>query len=523
MAVYLLKINMSLMVFYAFYRVMMSYDTFFNYRRIALLGMLFTSLIVPLANLQPFFQQSNTIVNMAQTYAVNVLPTVTITPSISVWSWQNVVIGGYMVGVVILLLRMGWQVATIFRLASRTEVIELDGLKIHVIKPGQSPFSFMRWIFANPASQTPEQFHEILVHEHTHARQLHSLDVIVAELFCTFCWFNPFCWLIRQEVRLNLEYLADEAVLYQGCARKSYQYHLLGLAYSSSSGGLANHFKVLPLKNRIKMMNKQRTNQVGKVKYLLFLPLVAMLLAVSNVEMLAHTINEKLPNNTVLEEMKKVLPVVLKTSEQVPMMKDMQQNTLQRVVVKKGGKVVVKQDVDDKVLEVVEEMPRYPGGTKELMRYLSTNIKYPSNATINKIQGRVVVQFVVEKDGKLSNVRVRRSVHKLLDAEAVRVVRTMPRWTPGKLKGKTVRVWYNLPIEFRLNDEKKSANIQIKNIHPDKSVRMLIVDGKEVPMDALNGIDAQKIGNVTVMTDQKAVSLYGEKARGGVIIVNTKK
>lgn len=106
---------------------------------------------------------------------------------------------------------------------------------------------------------------------------------------------------------------------------------------------------------------------------------------------------------------------------------------------------------ENKVFDVVEQMPSFPGGNAALMNYLGQNIKYPVIAEENGIQGRVIVQFVVGKDGHISDVRVAKSVDPSLDKEAVRVVRSMPRWIPGKQNGQAVTVRYTLPVTFRLN------------------------------------------------------------------------
>lgn len=109
-----------------------------------------------------------------------------------------------------------------------------------------------------------------------------------------------------------------------------------------------------------------------------------------------------------------------------------------------------KPEVENKVFDVVEQMPSFPGGQSALMQYLSSNIKYPVVAQENGVQGRVVVSFVVERDGSITDVQVARSVDPSLDREAQRVVRNMPRWIPGKQNGQAVRVKYNVPVAFRL-------------------------------------------------------------------------
>lgn len=109
-----------------------------------------------------------------------------------------------------------------------------------------------------------------------------------------------------------------------------------------------------------------------------------------------------------------------------------------------------KPEVENKVFDVVEQMPSFPGGPSALMQYFSSNIKYPVVAQENGVQGRVVVSFVVERDGSITDVQVARSVDPSLDREAQRLVRSMPRWIPGKQNGQAVRVKYNVPVAFRL-------------------------------------------------------------------------
>ena len=112
-------------------------------------------------------------------------------------------------------------------------------------------------------------------------------------------------------------------------------------------------------------------------------------------------------------------------------------------------KTVVSQ-TNQKVFDTVEQMPEYPGGMQAMIAFLQTNMKYPEDAAKQKVEGRVMVQFVVETDGSVSDVHVAKQVFPSLDAEAVRVVQAMPKWTPGKEKGNVVRVKYNLPIVFRM-------------------------------------------------------------------------
>ena len=234
---------------------------------------------------------------------------------------------------------------------------------------------------------------------------------------CIFCWFNPFIWLMKREVRGNLEYMADHRVLETGHDSKSYQYHLLGLAHHKAAANLSNSFNVLPLKNRIKMMNKRRTKEIGRTKYLMFLPLAAILMIVSNIEMVART-TEKFAKEMMGQATKKKLPCKLKLR--------IFRNFLQKIFKelhfhgiskkKKWRKLKSKSVPDSVVFQVVEEMPDFPGGVQALMDYLSKNVRYPAEAHAIGAQGRVIVSFTVKKDGstirKWSEVSIRISTRK---------------------------------------------------------------------------------------------------------------
>lgn len=115
------------------------------------------------------------------------------------------------------------------------------------------------------------------------------------------------------------------------------------------------------------------------------------------------------------------------------------------------------EDKQERVFDVVEVMPQYPGGIPQMMKFIVSNIKYPKDAIKKGMQGAVVVQFVVEPDGSVSNVHVVRSVFPSLDTEAVRMVKAMPKWSPGMQNGKPVRVRFNVPIRFSLNGNAKDV------------------------------------------------------------------
>ena len=461
---YFLKINVGIIVFYIFYRLFFYKDTFFHWRRTALLCFLGVSLLYPMLNLQEWVKAHEPMVVIADFYATTLLPEVvfeeTVTPTDA--NWQELILYSlsiiYLCGVISLFIRFIMQLTSIIRLRIQCKVTKIQGVRVHILNKASGPFSFFHWIFVHPESHTQEELAEILTHEQTHAHQLHSADIIFSELVCIACWFNPFIWLMKREIRNNLEYMADQRVLQTGYDYKVYQYHLLGLAHHKAAATLYNSFNVLPLKNRIKMMNKKRTKEIGRTKYLLFLPLAALLLIISNIEAVART--TKNFAREVIQTVEKSTEQVTKATGQIP-----EQTTVEEVTIPKETPVDIDitdkdpsatmQKVntgDDDIFDVVEEMPVFPGGQTGLMEFIAKNLRYPVKAQKEGIQGRVIARFIVEKDGSVSNLAVaRRSVSSELDAEAIRVLSTMPKWTPGKQRGKEVRVKYTVPIAFRLS------------------------------------------------------------------------
>lgn len=433
MAIYLIKINVALVLLYGFYRLTVSRDTFFGLRRLTLWLIYAVALMVPALNLEYWVRDTPTMESMANVYADTFYPVVVVKAQASSITWMDMLLGIYWVGVAVLSLRLVWQLFSIIRLAVISRKQEVEGITVHLLKGEGSPFSFFRWVFMYPSTLEGRQLHEVMVHECTHVSGHHSLDTLFSELFSIACWFNPFAWLMKQEVRMNLEYLADESVLSDGNARKSYQYHLLGLAYRqpNESTKIANNFNLLPLKKRIKMMNKRRTSEIGKAKYLLFAPLAGVLLMVSNIESVAREIGEQIPE--VAEVQQKA-----------------EQAAEEKVKTKPQTDTTKKKKTWDCMPET---MPQFPGGQGVLMKYLAANIKYPASAVKAKKQGRVIVTFIIQKDGSVAKARIARSVDPELDAEALRIVKAMPNWTPGTQDGKPVNVKYIIPVNFSLQKD----------------------------------------------------------------------
>ena len=423
--IYLLQVNLGIILFYALYKLICTRDTLFNSRRLILLLSLILPFIIPLIDIREWMETRESLVMLTNFDYSTTIPEIVVgtagtEPGNQVFVISEWIKNIYIAGILALSVRLIVQAISLYLIILRTPEKTVNGIRIKCMKDKSGPFSFFNWIFLNPDNVKEEEMSEILTHEIAHVRQRHSIDVIISELVNICCWINPFAWLMKREVRLNLEFLADRKVMDAGFATKSYQYHLLGLTYNRKYG-LSNNFNFSHLKQRIIMMNKKKTNGAGHIKYALFaIPAFALLLA-GNIS----CSSEATKNDDVKEKAATEKPEVVEIPAE-------------------------KADTKDEVFMVVEQMPEFPGGMKELMTYLKDNIKYPKAAQDKKVQGRVIVQFVVEKDGTPTEFNVVRSVDTDLDAEALRVLGGMPKWKPGMQKGQAVRVKYTVPVSFKL-------------------------------------------------------------------------
>lgn len=493
--IYFIKVNVGIAIFYAFYKLFFYKDTFFVWRRVALLSFLTISLIYPLLNLQGWTKAQEPMQYIADTYLAY-LPEVLVLPAgaevataTTTSLIPEILLGLYVAVIVLLVIRLFIQLAAIVKLVARSAGSQQMGISFRILPTPQGPFSFFKWIFIHPSSCSQAQLEEVLTHESTHAAQWHSLDILFFELASIVFWFNPFVWLMRREVRNNLEFLADQHVLEKGFDSRTYQYHLLGLAYPHRKevATLYNNFNVLPLKKRIKMMNKKRTKQIGRAKYMMFVPLVALLLVISNIEAIARETKTifsteqagtfRYTGRVVNGEGEAIVGArvglsgadseeVTTDSKGVFVINSPQKGEGLWAIHSSYGSVIpiekytegmviqlkenVKSKRDSSIYDVVEAMPQFPAGFEGLMEYLRANVQYPKEAHEKQIHGRVIVTFVVDKEGNATRPQIVRGIDPLLDEEALRVVCNMPKWIPGRQNGEVVSVSYTLPITFSL-------------------------------------------------------------------------
>ena len=527
--IYFLEVNIAIALFYLFYRLFFAGDTFWKTRRYYMLFSILLSFVYPFLSIENWLQKQEPVQKLIVNYATLPEFTVTAVRETSIFSLGNILMAIYGLVVLILLVRFIIQLVSILSIRLHGTVKMVQNTRIIALEKEVTPFSFFGSVFMNPDLHNERETKEILAHELTHVRQGHSFDVLVSEVLTIILWLNPATWLLKREIRQNLEFLADNKVLESGFDSQTYQYHLLQLSYQTPEHKLGNKFNVSPLKKRIIMMNQKKSAKASLLKYSLIVPLALALVVSSNAQTVINKAKKALTTTTTKE---------VKATEKKSM----------TAPAKSSGELtdpvkVVENVEDEKTWDVVEKMPQYPGGEQEMMGYLGRNIRYPVEAQKSGTQGKVIASFVVSSTGKVIHPEILRSVDPYLDKEAIRVISTFPNFVPGEQNGKKVAVRYTLPVVFKLEGgattpepsinsnenpiivvgygaKKEKSTLNFNNL-PAGANPLYIIDGKVATESEKKLLLPASIKAIDVLKDKSATSIYGEAGKNGVILITT--
>ena len=528
--VYMIKSAFCLTMFYLFFRLLLSKETFHRFNRIALISLLVLSSVLPaIQTIMLRLEGKPQSISLEDLLLMNQGTAVAEAPTQVSLHWQSILLFIYLVGVIGFLIRQCWVMGQMYRLLRQgTCISDKDGIKLLVYDRELSPFSWMNYIVLS-RKDWEENGDAIIAHETAHIHKHHSIDILIVDICIILQWFNPVAWLLKRELQNIHEYEADEEVINKGINAREYQLLLIKKAVGLRRFSMANSFNHTSLKKRITMMCKRKSNPWARLKYVYVLPLAALAVSAFARPEVSNELSEI--SNSKFSDLAEIVQAVVEKND----VQDLNSaNNVQTVALQ-----------DTAVFEVVEVPPRFPGGEIELMKFISRNVKYPAEARDKHVQGRVILTFIVEKDGSISNVRVARPVDPSLNAEAIRVVQSMPKWEPAKQRGQAVRVRYTVPIQFRLQgdegvasdsktsdkdvmvvgydsktQEKPIVEMQKRLVVRDDIKPLMIIDGKEVT--SLDNIDGNDIASMTVIKNPESLKEFGEKGKDGVILITTK-
>jgi TonB family protein len=381
--------------------------------RFYLVGATLLALTIPLLKLPKlFFSQKEPLIT--EVIAMNAT---TLTPAPAATSWpQLLLIGVYMVISAFLLAKLLSSLYFMFRLKRQSAYQQYNDLYLRKVRDLKGSFTFFHWIFlSEEIDENQQDYQAILKHEKAHASLGHTYDLLFFELFKVCFWWLPTSWLINKEIRKIHEYQADAYAL-KWCHIDRYSSILISSTLKSNGLSLASSFHDGLILKRLNAM-KQQAKNVSPWKLAALSVLCTLLL------------------------------IVFACTEDM----DPQAN---------------EPTADGEVFSKVEEQPYPIGGMDVFYQYIGQEMKYPLQARRMGIEGKVFVEFVVEKDGSLSQVKALKGIGAGCDAEAVRVVQNAPHFNPGTQRGKPVRVKMTLPVIFKLNHGKTN---------PDNSTQGMII------------------------------------------------
>jgi len=472
--IYMVKAALYLAAFYLVYALMLSRDTFYSRNRAFILIAAASAMILPLFTVQ-------TIKPMGIQFFGKMLSEVFVTAestgsgngsqNASLPGLLQIVYTLYIAGVIVFFLKFFIDLLNLTFLIIKQKSAGSHIIRFHGFNT--AGFSAMGFIFIN-TQLSPDETSEIIRHEQNHLKNNHFIDIIFIELIKPFQWFNPAVYLFDRSLRAIHEYQADEGCINSGIPVVNYQSLLLSQVFKTKAFKLTNSFSNPSLiKKRMVMMTKKRTAAIARMKLLLVLPATAIVF-------FAISAYREIPEVSKQKETPVTSSPSGETLSAVPVPKTIiKDDTEDQGITKKTVKVVTSDqffapppppppppaektsentetEIQDEVLPepepfvVVEEMPMYPGGDLELLKYIGENTQYPELAKVNNIQGRVIIRFCVTATGGVTQMSVLKGVSPELDAEALRVVSTLSGFNPGKQGGKPVPVWYMVPITFTL-------------------------------------------------------------------------
>jgi TonB family protein len=517
MLLYIGKVNLYWILLFACYRLMLRKHTFFQWNRIYLLGSILAAFALP------FVIYPETAPPIPTIYEVNTAPvTFTLTQEEQpLFTWIDALWLVYGIGLAIAafhLLRHIFQLRTFLKSG---EVIELEDCTVVMTDSNHvGSFSFLKWIVIN-RNDYESHFDDILCHEMVHTRQWHSADILFVEVMKVFFWFNPILLLYKRDLQEVHEFLADS----KASNRENYARFLVSYALNAPIASLTNHFfKPSQIKSRIQMIYKNRSP-----KWLLSTYLFATVIIGATALLVAGCEKAEYREPATAPQEEEVLP--------------------------------------QKVFTVVEKQPEYPGGTEAMFKFLAQNIRYPSAAAKAKVQGRIFLSFIVTETGEIMDVKVLKGLGFGCDEEAVRVLKSFPKWKPGEQNGHKVNVRYNLPVNFEIEETGSQANVNLKNKGIDKEVFIVnfqdtevaaiqptakeqqlnpkpgsgiqirvdpsvslakaplyIVDGVKQGHDiGVSKVDPNNIESVNVLKEASATAVYGEEGKNGIVLITTRK
>ena len=546
--VYILKSGVCLSLFYLFYRLLLSKETFYRFNRIALLGILVFSLLLPLIEVTKAPQNEinqavltiEQLLVMAENHQETQVTTVVEGDDlVDTWRspvhWIEIVLLFYIAGIFFLVCRNVYSLFRLVRLMNTAQRRQIDKHTVLLVHDRNvAPFSWMKFVVIS-RTDLEENGREILIHECAHIRKHHSWDLLIADICIFFQWFNPGAWLLKQELQNIHEYEADEAVINEGINARDYQLLLIKKAVGTRLYSMANSFNHSKLKKRITMMLKEKSNPWARLKYLYVLPLAAIAvtafarpeisekadeISAVKVNDLAAIVEAKVEEITkdVLKDSLKAKPYVV--PEKSKMYGGRWVSKDSSIVYSADSVVIFNDSVASKRSSVVLYGGRFERISESNKPLILVDGKEVSKDTLYSIMNdeanpnRIKTVSILRSDAALS-IYGEKGKHGVYDIELLPNADNHFRITKTQAKFKTKTGSFP-----KLNSVPGIGGLPIRGVY-DGEEPLVVIDGKEVlEPNALSKISPDRIKSFSVLKSEAALEAYGEKAKNGVILID---
>jgi len=393
------------LVFYAVYKLWLENEKMFRFNRAYLLLSLVFSFVIPLQliSVKPLLGNALSVIQLDGIVirTSNAVLTKDNSGQI-IASVLNII---YLIVALLLMVRFVMNLYSFYKKTKSNSRQFLNDTNIVLIEEPVLPHSFWKFVFINKEELEMGKIPlELIAHEKAHLQQKHTLDILFIEVLQIVFWFNPLIILFKKSIKLNHEFLADESVNEQFESVTEYQKLLLNFVSHKNTVSLASNLNYLITKKRLIMMTKKES----RFK-IMFKVLIVSLVC--------------------------VLSLFVFSSE----------SNAQKVKDKSDYDIMISKCIN----KSIEKQPEYPGGIEEFYKLIGMNFKVPAEASKQKLVGKAIIEFMVERDGSLSEFKIVKDLGYGIGNEAIRTIKLSPKWIPGTIDGKPARVLYTLPITIQ--------------------------------------------------------------------------
>ena len=567
---YLIKSSLVLSLFYLCFKILLSQETFFEVKRFFLLFGFLCSLVLPFVVIKRMVAISE--VNLFQNNLTTLLNVnVSSDSAVSFWNWPLVLFIFYLIGVLIVLCKTVYEFIKLVGILKSGKICrENDIIHVHV-ELNCSPFSLWNYIVYNPKLHSDQDLSAIIEHEKVHYLHRHSLDMLVAQLYLIFYWFNPIAWFYKKEIAQNLEYIADELTLNKINNKKEYQYLLLNTAIKSAPISLINPFNNSLIKKRIFMLNKKKSTPKSLWKLFPILPLIVSFVLLFNIEVVAQSTKEAVIDQTATykfhfdanttDQSFEKLSKVLDLSGVILSFKGIKRNAsseITRIKINLKDNFGYKSDyafssskgispysliidleenkiIDDKISidSKIVSKNTVPSTTVTIKKEIDGESEENTQIITSDTKTKVIVEEFEFEPGdrdKLNNTLTISNISiesldsiALSDKELESVLELKGLNGNIELVSKTINEVFG-----SLKDTVESGNSGIKKIKGIVSIDsvalpIFVLDGQKLKASFFDTLSTDVIKSVSVLKGESAKKMYGEEGINGVILIETKK